>query len=215
MGVSQNKRWNQVRNTLQRNARNAVARSAAIVVAVGKAELSKQGTGRFYARSKATKAIARQDTFELSERQVTKILERENRRIANVLLRRTDRARIGNAAFFTGRKTTGGNIRMRPLRALGVHRASAPGHPPAPDSGLLMKSWQADLSRLNEPNPRARVGTNLNYAKKLEYGGRHLAARPFARPTAKKARPKIAAQWRATTLLRGAVQTVSGGGGGA
>lgn len=76
------------------------------------------------------------------------------------------------------------------------HRASAPGKPPAKDTGVLAGSIQID-DRGNE----IRVGTNLRYGLALEYGvnvggskvGPHpdagfvLQPRPHARPALKAA----------------------------
>lgn len=76
----------------------------------------------------------------------------------------------------------------RNLRARGYHRASAPGQPPAVNTGNLRRSWQAgragsrvDRSRVNDPlRPTIRLGSVLVYAKPLEYGTRRMAARPYA-----------------------------------
>lgn len=70
----------------------------------------------------------------------------------------------------------------------GNHVASAPGDPPATDTGRLISSirWEA-------PRPLVRlVGTNVRYAEALEYGarGRGLAARPFMRPALEKFRKR-------------------------
>lgn len=48
---------------------------------------------------------------------------------------------------------------------------SHPGLPPHKFTSTLSKSWQTDMSRLNEPNPRARVGSKVKYARIHEYGG--------------------------------------------
>lgn len=48
---------------------------------------------------------------------------------------------------------------------------SPPGMPPHRDTGTLAKSWQPNFTRLNEPMPRGRAGSNLPYAKIHETGG--------------------------------------------
>lgn len=59
------------------------------------------------------------------------------------------------------------------------HKASAPGEPPAPDTGFLMRSIGTSV------DPETLVGTvsfTARYARALEYGTARMAARPFARP---------------------------------
>jgi hypothetical protein len=82
-------------------------------------------------------------------------------------------------------------------------RASAPGQPPAAQTGHLRGSVQVDLSRLREANPRGRAGTNVMYGLFLEMGTRKMAPRPWARPTARKLRASIRRMFTAENLLRG------------
>lgn len=83
------------------------------------------------------------------------------------------------------RPGTGRTYRKRnPTR---VHTASAPGQPPATDTGRLANSIEFDkVSELT-----ATVGSNLIYAKYLEYGTRRMAARPFFGPATEEARIKF------------------------
>lgn len=62
-------------------------------------------------------------------------------------------------------------------RQYGGHRASAPGDPPATDTGRLINSiaWERESALVR------RVGTNVEYAPGLEYGNRRVAPRPFMR----------------------------------
>ncbi|BDP42923.1 hypothetical protein DAETH_28920 [Deinococcus aetherius] len=64
------------------------------------------------------------------------------------------------------------------------HTASAPGDPPAVDTGRLRQSIVA----LKIAPGRWRVGTNVEYAFWLEFGTRRIAPRPFMRPAAEKVR---------------------------
>ena len=70
------------------------------------------------------------------------------------------------------------------------HVASAPGEPPAIDTGQLIGSVR--VTRLEAM--RWAVGTNTEYAAHLEYGTRKMAARPFLRPAAERARPVFMAK---------------------
>lgn len=62
-----------------------------------------------------------------------------------------------------------------------VHQASAPGQPPAPDTGLLRASVThqdgSDAAGLYQD-----IGSALAYALYLELGTRHIAPRPWLRP---------------------------------
>ena len=59
-----------------------------------------------------------------------------------------------------------------------AHVASAPGEPPAVDTGNLKNS----LRVLEVTDDYASYGTSADYAADLEYGSRRMAARPFLRP---------------------------------
>jgi phage gpG-like protein len=62
-------------------------------------------------------------------------------------------------------------------RTYGGHVASAPGEAPAIDTGALANSIQVELDGLS-----ATVGTNQESAPVLEFGGAHIAPRPFMEP---------------------------------
>ena len=68
-----------------------------------------------------------------------------------------------------------------------VHQASAPGEAPATDTGRLANSIFFDQAS----NLTATVGSNIVYAKHLEYGTRHMGARPFFTPAVEEMRPKF------------------------
>ena len=69
------------------------------------------------------------------------------------------------------------NGRKRVL-AVRLHRASAPGEPPAVDYGVLWNSLRAGLvgPGLSE------LAVGAKYGRSLEYGTSRMAARPFLRP---------------------------------
>src|SRR5262245_26511136 len=88
---------------------------------------------------------------------------------------------------------TGREYRRRSV----VHRASAPGAPPAPDRGHLRKSigWK------KQDTFTVHVGTNVGKAQEgdagfsraraLEYGTEKTAPRPFMRPARTKAEKQM------------------------
>jgi len=67
------------------------------------------------------------------------------------------------------------------------HKQSAPGQPPATDTGRLVNS--VNISRAFA---EIRVGTNLEYGKVLEFGTRHVAPRPWLLPAARDASRRAA-----------------------
>lgn len=68
-----------------------------------------------------------------------------------------------------------------------VHQASAPGEPPAVDTGLLRASVRSSVGR-DERGLVATIGTNQKVGVYLELGTRYMAPRPFARPALDAAR---------------------------
>lgn len=87
----------------------------------------------------------------------------------------------------------------RNLRARGFHRASLPGYPPAVNTNRLRASWSVErvwggggdsISAIYRQGSSAilRYGSNVPYAKLLEFGTRRMKKRPYLKPTM----PKIA-----------------------
>lgn len=91
------------------------------------------------------------------------------------------------------------NRKGRNTRAKGWHVASVPGAPPAALNGHLRASWtlvppariggattkDQGFAYIDEHRGKSIVyvfGSNLRYARALEYGFRHVAARPYIRP---------------------------------
>jgi len=86
------------------------------------------------------------------------------------------------------------------LRTAGIHVASAPGKPPAADTGVLRESLTISgngaklekgkkhgyLIEMKVPNQVGFIfGTTLKYAPWLEYGAGRVKARPYMRPMMK------------------------------
>lgn len=71
-------------------------------------------------------------------------------------------------------------------RVYGSHVASAPGEPPASDTGALVRSIRVDHKAL-----KANVIVAAQYAALLEFGTQFIAPRPFVRPTVAKSRPAM------------------------
>jgi hypothetical protein len=69
-----------------------------------------------------------------------------------------------------------------------THIASAPGQPPATDTGRLVSGV---LISAEQGGYAVRVGTNIKYGKDLEYGTRKMAARPWLFPALKNNGDKL------------------------
>ena len=87
----------------------------------------------------------------------------------------------------TGQRS--GRVYIRGGRA---HQASAPGEPPAVDTGTLRNSvagaMVGDLT--------AVVGVGAPYAHFLEFGTRKMAPRPYFLPSVERVRPSFMARMR-------------------
>lgn len=79
-----------------------------------------------------------------------------------------------------------------------LHRASAPGQPPAVDTGKYRSSWNYQVGE-DVQGPYVDVGTNDTRGPWFEYGTRRMAARPHARKAVNEIRSKI------TTAIRDGV----------
>lgn len=84
-----------------------------------------------------------------------------------------------------------------------THRASKPGDPPAPDFGALRNSVQMQVVK---GGAMVRVGTNLAYARYLEYGTKRVQPRPHARPALAMAKETLGPRVVATLRARGRIR---------
>ncbi len=108
----------------------------------------------------------------------------------------------------TGRvyRVAQGKKNGRNMRAKGLHRASAPGQPPAVVTNRLRASWtisgQQGQAFSESPDTVLKVeklgsktvmvfGSNVLYARFLEFGTRRMASRPYIRPVFAAVRPNI------------------------
>ena len=88
------------------------------------------------------------------------------------------RGRQGRPLGGTGLLQTPGKLYSYGIRP--PHTASAPGMPPASDTGSLLASIGSEL--LEEDTVKGRVHADKVYALYLEYGTRYMAPRPFMLP---------------------------------
>lgn len=77
------------------------------------------------------------------------------------------------------------------------HVASAPGQPPAPDTGSLRDNWQeyAPIVSVGSGGVRIKlkIRSQMHYAVYLDKGTRKMAPRPFRERIADKSLPQVAA----------------------
>ena len=88
--------------------------------------------------------------------------------------------------------------RTTPRGAGRTHTASAPGNPPAVDTGALRDGIRAQVAGDGE----AQVTDGVAYGVHLEFGTRHMAARPFMTPAVEAMRREV------ETLVRGVTDEV-------
>lgn len=84
--------------------------------------------------------------------------------------------RVYTTGFFTDAEG-----RVRPVGRRVPHQASAPGEPPAVDTGLLRASVRHELATEGD-ELAAYVGSDLKISTWLETGTRKMAPRPFLQP---------------------------------
>ena len=75
------------------------------------------------------------------------------------------------------------------------HTASAPGQPPATDTGFLVQNITTEV-RSQGKKVIGEIIASTPYAKALEFGTRKMAARPFLNPALRKNKKKIQRKFR-------------------
>ena len=129
----------------------------------------KPGTGRLYFRRKGGKAGGR---FE-------KLVSKKGRFGTEMMLTKGFKTKKGGAAM--------SNYKM--------HQASAPGRPPAPDTGHYKQSIDWTIERRGSLFVGI-VGTNVEYGKWLEEGTKHMKKRPHFIPALRRQRSRIVSMMR-------------------
>ena len=76
-------------------------------------------------------------------------------------------------------------------RKYGGHRASAPGEPPATDTGGLLNNWPRPQKNFTAFGAEVEGGPGQEYASHLELGTIKMDARPFMRPALDENEGKI------------------------
>ena len=104
---------------------------------------------------------------------------------------------LNNARVTTAERLNRGEQALASIRRkdvlTGLHRASKPGDPPAPDTGTLKRS--AFVERVASG---ARVGVAMLYGRYLEFGTSRMQPRPFMRPSLLAIRARFGDVVRAT-----------------
>jgi phage gpG-like protein len=157
-------------------------------------QLSTPGAGRYYAKASRAAGETPKGPKNASERAALARRRRQNRKL--------NEKRRGYAMALNAGAITFGDITSRRVLT-GLHRASKPGDPPAPDTGTLRRS------AFIEPTENgARVGVAMPYGAALEFGttraGRKrnvtIAPRPFMRPALARVREQFGNVFR--SMLR-------------
>ena len=79
-------------------------------------------------------------------------------------------------------------------RMYGRHRASAPGEPPAPNSGNLRRNWRKQVlaeAHMEGMRITCRIKSDMPYSDYLDTGTGRMAARPYKERIREEARPEI------------------------
>lgn len=163
-------------NDVRAGAKLAVDAAAITLKAEIQIQLSKPGTGRYYAKAALTARVGVTGSITPTQHQQYIKRRQKNRRL-NATRRAYARALNSGAIAFE-------DVTRRDVLT-GLHRASAPGESPAPDTGTLKRS--AFIERTEKGS---RVGVAVAYATALEFGtvraGKDrnitILPRPFMRP---------------------------------
>lgn len=112
---------------------------------------------------------------------VPRDLERAGVKLVNQL--RLDLSKPGTGRIYTTWFYTDSRGNVRPWgRRPTPHRASAPGRPPAVDTGALRASYGHNVTRLSPVLTELKLASGKDYAVYLEFGTSRMAPRPHMRP---------------------------------
>ena len=106
------------------------------------------------------------------------------RALAVALVRAAEEVRTEAIRLILSTQKTGRLYRRRGAE----HQASAPGEPPATDTGRLVNSINTEV---DTQNLVVRVTANAAHADALEFGTRNMEPRPFMRPALANKRDRI------------------------
>lgn len=196
---------------LHRKIERAVDRGLTAAMAVIQArlieKLSHPGGGRVYIRGKKTVSASGKTYRKVSKTWMRKLrklgISPKRTKGGRVYITQSEAMRV---FYDDAQRRSAKGKSIRNLREIGLHRASAPGQPPAADTGTLRRSWQmgsAIASRGVEGSRRTyRIGSAVRYAMRMEYGGSdsrgvYIAPRPYVRPTLEEAGPEAMAAFAA------------------
>lgn len=129
----------------------------------------------------AAEAAVQQATLEGMRAGVSFVVNEAKRSVA----RGPKTGRIYTTRFFTGKN---GNV--VPYGQRPPHQASAPGEPPATDTGILVNSIAGD-AEISGGVVQGIVRAKAAYAAWLELGTRRMAARPFLMPAVYANRERV------------------------
>jgi hypothetical protein len=137
--------------------------------------------------------VAMQKVAVNLQREIKQILSRPG--TGRVYQRKSRRSITRSQAAGLLRQRRAAGRKNRSLRSLGFYKASAPGQPPAVQTGNLRRSWQF-ASQIGSGAPGSnrytiRVGSAVRYAAWLEEGTTRMRARPYVLPSVEKIRPTV------------------------
>lgn len=103
--------------------------------------------------------------------------------------------------------TNGGKTGRVYQRRTVSHQASAPGEPPASDTGRLVNSFASYVNKLSQEKIESFVVAGrgvVRYARMLEFGTTKMAPRPYMMPALEKSRSWI--RDRVTMAIRDGIK---------
>lgn len=123
-----------------------------------------------------------QELFHDPNGPVAQIIEQAAYRVENMAKRLVSGPGSGGL-YLPGVKFFRRGAKLYRWERASAHEASAPGEPPAGDTGMLLVSLHHTSPQDDGISLVCRVGSDLDYAAYLELGTRYMAPRPFLRPS--------------------------------